>query len=101
MRVLAVEHEADYLSARRFNDCIAEVSDDVEVLVHVEDAFVRPDFIWQHVKWHVLATESLVSGAMFEGDHETWDPAACERGRLFDATGQPVECDYRQFGRRA
>lgn len=95
MKTLSVFHEADYLSAKRFNQCVASASKSTDVFVHVEDAIVRPDFIWQHVKWHMQATPSLVSGAMFEGETVTWDLTASDPDRRYlSPDGDPVECDY-------
>jgi GT2 family glycosyltransferase len=95
MRVLSVFHEADYLSAKRFNQCVASASKTSSVFVHVEDAIVRPDFIWQHVKWHLQPIASLVSGAMFESETLTWEIAASDPDRRYlSPTGEPVECDF-------
>lgn len=95
MKILSVDHEADYLSAKRFNQCVASASPLTDVFVHVEDVIVRPDFIWQHVKWHMQSVPSLVSGAMFEGEIVTWDLAASDPDRRYLApNADPVECDF-------
>jgi glycosyltransferase involved in cell wall biosynthesis len=95
MKVLSVFHEADYLSAKRFNQCVARASESAEVFVHVEDAMVRPDFIWQHVKWHLQSVPCLVTGAMFEGLKLTWDITASDPDRRYlSLDGDPVECDF-------
>lgn len=95
MTTLSVQHEADYLSAKRFNQCIALSSSYTEVFVHIEDVIVRPDLIWQHVKWHLLPASSLVSGAMYEADTISWDLSASDPDRKYLSTdGAPVECDF-------
>jgi glycosyltransferase involved in cell wall biosynthesis len=95
MKVLCVFHEADYLSAKRFNQCVSAASEATDVFVHVEDAIVRPDLIWQHVKWHMQPIACLVSGAMFEGKTLTWDIAASDPDRRYlSRSGDPVECDF-------
>lgn len=95
MKILSVTHEADYLSAKRFNQCIAAAHPQTSVFVHVEDAILRPDFIWQHVKWHLQPDPSLVSGATFEGETVTWDFNACDPDRRYlTIDGSPVECDF-------
>ena len=95
MKVLSVYHEADYLSAKRFNQCVAYASGITDVFVHVEDVIVRPDFIWQHVKWHIQPAPCLVSGAMFEGETVTWNLTASDPDRRYLAPdGDPVECDF-------
>lgn len=94
MRVLAVKHEAHYLSAKRYNQCIAAASQETKVFVQVDDVRVRGDFIWQHVKWHLQEGDFLVTGAKFEGETETWDLAACRRGYLAGPDGSAVECDF-------
>jgi glycosyltransferase involved in cell wall biosynthesis len=95
MKVLSVHHEADYLSAKRFNQCVAAASAATAVFVHVEDAILRQDFIWQHVKWHMQPVPSLVSGAMFEGETVTWDLTASDPDRRYlSPDGVPVECDF-------
>jgi glycosyltransferase involved in cell wall biosynthesis len=79
---LRCEREGDYLSARRWNQCIAACSPRTDVLIQIDDVLVRPDFIRQHVKWHEGGGDFLVTGAKFEGDEETWDLASCRRGKL-------------------
>lgn len=90
LTVLRREHEADYLSARRWNECIIAASSR-EVLVQVDDVRVRQDFIERHVAWHTSGVLSLVTGAKFEGDQETWDLATCRRAHLSpDGTAQEI-----------
>lgn len=81
-------HEADYLNAKRWNECIAAASPDTSVFIQVDDVRVRPDFIAQHVKWHLEPNHNLVAGAKFEGDSETWDLASCRRAHLAGEDGQ-------------
>ena len=83
MTARSVAHEADYLSARRFNQCVALASPRTSVFVHIEDVIVRPDLIWQHVKWHLLPTPSLDSAAMYEATNVTWDLALSDPDRRY------------------
>lgn len=95
LKIISVPHEADYLSAKRFNQCVSAAAPRASVFVHIEDAVVRPDFVWQHVKWHIQPTAVLVSGAMFEGDTVTWELEACDPDRRYlSLDGRPVECDF-------
>lgn len=87
LRVLRREREGDYLSAKRWNECIAAAAPTHQVLIQVDDVRVRPDFVDRHVRWHSGEQLTLVTGAKFEGDRETWDPASCRRARLAGADG--------------
>jgi GT2 family glycosyltransferase len=81
------QHEADYLNAKRWNECIAAADPATEVFVQVDDVRVRPDFLHQHLKWH-HETGAVVTGAKFEADEETWDLAACRRSHLAGPDGE-------------
>lgn len=94
MLVLSYEHEADYLSARRWNQCIAAASEQTEVFIQIDDVRVRADFIGQHAKWHGKGDQHLVTGAKFEGQSETWELSACQRGRLAGADGAAAETEF-------
>jgi glycosyltransferase involved in cell wall biosynthesis len=82
VKVIACAHEADYQSARRWNQCIAAASSQAEVFVQVDDVCVRPDFLRRHTAWHAGPGPVMVTGAKFEGDEETWELASCRRGGL-------------------
>jgi glycosyltransferase involved in cell wall biosynthesis len=95
LRVIACHHEADYLSARRWNQCIAAGSTQTEVFIQIDDVRVRPDFIRQHTKWHAQeGPQFIVTGAKFEGPTETWDLSACRRGRLAGPGGIAAEVEF-------
>jgi GT2 family glycosyltransferase len=81
------QHEADYLNARRWNQCIAAADPSSEIFIQIDDVRIRPDFVHQHLKWH-QETGAVVTGAKFEGDEETWDLAACRRSLLAGPDGQ-------------
>jgi glycosyltransferase involved in cell wall biosynthesis len=85
--VLRSQHEADYLNAKRWNQCIAAASAATTVLIQVDDVRLRPDFIAQHVKWHHGPELTVVAGAKFEGEVLTWDLDACRRARLAGTDG--------------
>jgi glycosyltransferase involved in cell wall biosynthesis len=85
--LLLRHHEADYMSAKRWNECIAAADPSSKVLVQVDDVRVRQDFLQQHLKWHSQA-HTVVTGAKFEGDEETWDLAACRRAHLAGPGGE-------------
>ena len=93
LRVLSCVHEADYLSAKRWNQCISASSALTEVFIQMDDVCVRPDFIRQHTKWHALGPQFLVTGAKFEGQSVTWDLSACRRGRLAGPGGRATEIE--------
>ena len=93
LKLITVVHEADYLSARRWNQCIASAHPQTSVFIQIDDVFMRPDFIIQHVKWHLKGLNYLVTGAKFEGNTETWDLGSCRRAAL--ATNrQPTEIEH-------
>jgi glycosyltransferase involved in cell wall biosynthesis len=94
MIVLAGIHEDDYLTGTLYNRCIAAANSHSEVLIQIEDALVRRDFVRQHVKWHVGVEQFLVTGAMFEADAETWSLHTCRRSCLTNSEGAPVICDF-------
>lgn len=87
LKSLLREHEADYMNAKRWNECIAAADPSSEVFIQVDDVRVRPDFLRQHLKWHQLA-DTIVTGAKFEGDEPTWDLAACRRSHLAGPEGE-------------
>lgn len=76
------EHEAHYLTARRWNECIAAADPNTRIWIQVDDVRVRPDFVARHVQWHTDGILRLVTGAKFEGDAETWSLEHCRRGVL-------------------
>ncbi|MFI7026806.1 glycosyltransferase family 2 protein [Micromonospora sp. NPDC049900] len=76
------EHEAHYLTAQRWNECIAAGDPDTQIWIQVDDVRVRPDFVERHVAWHTGSRLRLVTGAKFEGDEETWSLSSCRRARL-------------------
>ncbi len=89
VRLIAGVHEKDYHHAALFNRCIAAASGDAEVFIQAEDVNLRPDFIRQHVKWHVLDRPHVVSGAKFEGESETWSISDCKRHSLAGVDESP------------
>ena len=94
MVVLSCEHEADYMSAKRWNQCIATSSPQTEVFIQIDDVCLRPDFIRQHVKWHTEDPNILVTGAKFEGQKETWDLSSCRRRHLAALGGKANEIEF-------
>jgi glycosyltransferase involved in cell wall biosynthesis len=82
LRLLRRSHEAHYLSAARWNECIAAASPETSVLIQVDDVRVRPDFVRAHAAWHAGRGLMLVTGSKFEGDTETWDLVHCRRAHL-------------------
>jgi glycosyltransferase involved in cell wall biosynthesis len=86
-------HEADYQSARRWNQCIASASPESAVFIQVDDVRLRSDFITKHMHWHTSPALRLVTGAKFEGDVETWDPSSCRRAHLAGPNGTAGEVE--------
>lgn len=93
MKVLSCSHEGDYLSARRWNQCIASSSPQSQVFIQIDDVRVRTDFIRQHIKWHAQGPWFLVTGAKFEGPSEVWGLPACRRSSLAGPQGKAVEVE--------
>lgn len=91
IRVLRREHEADYLSARRWNECIAAADPATSIFVQVDDVRVRADFVRRHAAWHRGPRLHLITGSKFEGDDPVWDLTACRRGHLAGPGGQAGE----------
>ncbi|MEV5600307.1 glycosyltransferase [Streptomyces sp. NPDC052299] len=91
VRVLRREHEADYLSARRWNECIAGSDPETAVFIQVDDVRVRPDFVRRHAAWHIGPGLTVVAGARFEGDEMTWELNTCPRAHLAGADGEARE----------
>jgi GT2 family glycosyltransferase len=87
LKSLLREHEADYLNAKRWNECIAAADPASEVFIQVDDVKTRPDFLRQHLKW-LQHPGTVVTGAKFEGDEATWDLAACRRAHLAGPEGE-------------
>lgn len=87
MIVLRREHEDDYLSARRWNECIAAASTESQIFVQLDDVRVRPDLISRHVGWHSDGRLRVVTGAKFEGGSETWELPNCRRHSLAGSDG--------------
>ena len=87
LRLLRREHEADYLSARRWNECIAAADPVSAVLVQLDDVRARPDLIERHARWHADSALRMVTGAKFDADVERWDLASCARGHLAASDG--------------
>ena len=94
MRVLSCVHEADYMSAKRWNQCIAACSPQTEVFIQIDDVRLRPDFISQHIKWHIRGNRFLVTGAKFEGLTETWDLSTCQRSHLAEPDGKARQTNF-------
>jgi GT2 family glycosyltransferase len=93
LTLLHRDHEADYLSALRYNDCMRAADPASRVFVQLDDVRVRPDLIRQHLKWHTSEQIHVVTGAKFEGDDQTWDLSSCRRAHLAgpDGSARPVE----------
>lgn len=51
LKVLRREREGDYLSGKRWNECIAASAPTHQVLIQVDDVRVRPDFVDRHIRW--------------------------------------------------
>lgn len=85
--VLRREHEDDYLSARRWNECIAAASVESQIFVQLDDVRARPDLISKHVAWHSDGRLRVVTGAKFEGNRETWELGTCRRHHLAGPDG--------------
>lgn len=94
LTILCSERERSYMSARRWNQCLAAGSKDSPVLIQLDDVRVRPDFIRQHVKWHRGGRPTLVTGAKFEGPDETWCLSACRRSSLAGPGGAAREVEH-------
>lgn len=93
LTVLAREHEDDYLSARRWNECIAAASRESTVLIQLDDVRVQPDLVSRHARWHADGCPRIVTGARFDGDDPTWSLSSCARGHLADLDGSAREVD--------
>ena len=94
MLVLDCAHEADYLSAKRWNQCIAAASPASQAFIQIDDVRVRPDFIRQHMKWHEQNPWLIVTGAKYEGPTETWDLSSCRRASLAGPNGEANETAF-------
>src|ERR1700736_3536910 len=53
VQMLSVEHVRDYHSSLRWNQCLGAASPTTSVFIQLDDVRLRPDFIHQHVKWHL------------------------------------------------
>lgn len=93
VNVLRRVHEADYLSARRWNECIAASDPASSVFVQVDDVRLRPDFVRRHVAWHTEPGLTLATGARFEADEITWDLESCPRAHLAGPDGKARQTD--------
>lgn len=82
LRVLSTHHESDYLTALRYNQCVAEANPETEVFIQVEDSRLRCDFIRCHADWHQSRNDVIVTGPKFEGWEVTWNLEDCPRGHL-------------------
>ena len=91
VKLLHYQHKDHYLSARRWNQCIQAAESKAEVFVQTDDVRVRPDFVTQHVKWHLGQDDWLVTGAKFEGDSVSWDLSKCRRRLLAGLDGTASE----------
>jgi hypothetical protein len=93
--VLVEEHEYDYQSSRRWNQCIAATSPQSRVLVQIDDVRLRPDFLSRHAEWHAAHRLRLVSGAKFESTAQepTFEPSTCRRNGL-SADGGAALCPF-------
>lgn len=91
LTLLAETHEADYLSARRWNQCIAAAAARSRVFIQVDDVRVRPDFVERHAEWHRKSGLRVVSGSKFEGPEGTWALESCRRAHLAGPGGTASE----------
>ncbi len=80
--LIGCRHTQNYMSAARWNRCIAAASNDTSIFVQVDDIVARPDLIREHTKWHADGATRVVSGAKFEGEAPTFELAACRRAGL-------------------
>jgi glycosyltransferase involved in cell wall biosynthesis len=94
-KLIEAEHEADYESARLWNAGLAAAAEQTAVFVQVDDVRLRPDFVREHVKWHLDDRLRLVTGPKVEGPglEPVWDPATCKRQAL-SPRGRPVRCNF-------
>jgi glycosyltransferase involved in cell wall biosynthesis len=91
LTLIAETHEADYLSARRWNQCVAAAAPHSQVFVQVDDVRVRPDFVARHADWHAGPGLRVVTGSKFEGSAETWALESCRRAHLSGSDGTATE----------
>jgi GT2 family glycosyltransferase len=87
VKLLRCQHLGDYLNAKRWNQCVKAAEYKTAVFIQVDDVRVRPDFIMQHIKWHLGTDDWLVTGAKYEGDSIAWDLAMCRRSSLAGRDG--------------
>jgi glycosyltransferase involved in cell wall biosynthesis len=92
---LVEEHERDYQSSKRWNQCIAATSPRSTVLVQIDDVRLRPDFLSRHAAWHAGDRLRLVSGAKFEttAREPSFELSTCRRGVL-SADGSATLCPF-------
>lgn len=93
LRVLRRTHDADYLSAQRWNECIGSAPDS-SVFVQVDDVRVRRDFVRAHARWHNGDGSVVVAGPKIEGDEVTWDLSRCARAHLAGPNGEARETPH-------
>ena len=91
LTICSIPREDAYMSARRWNQCIALSSSQTEIYIQIDDVLVAPDLIQQHVKWHIDNVPTIVTGAKFEGDEELWELASCRRSQLAGTGGEARE----------
>ena len=84
------EREGAYLSARRWNECIASACDS-PTIIQVDDVRIRPDFVRRHVDWHTTGPRRVVTGAKFDADDLTWELSHCRRAHLAGPDGEARE----------
>lgn len=87
-------HTADYLSAKRWNQCIAYGFQNTDVFIQIDDVLTQPDLIRQHIKWHLQSQDFLVTGAKFEGKEENWLLSTCLRANLANQDGGAAEIPF-------
>lgn len=85
--LVGCRHERHYMSAARWNRCVAAADPRATVLVQVDDVVARPDLLRRHAAWHADGLMRVVTGAKFEGPEPTYDLATCQRGALALAGG--------------
>jgi glycosyltransferase involved in cell wall biosynthesis len=80
--LVGCRHERHYMSASRWNRCVAAADPRASVLVQVDDVIARPDLLRRHAAWHADGRLRVVTGAKFEGPDPTYDLATCVRSAL-------------------
>ncbi len=93
-----------YSHAALFNELLRLADPDSQVFIHIEDVRLKPDFIRQHIKWHVQGPPKLVTSPMCEGQEITVEINACSRWNLMSMSGidaQAYRCCFQSVFAKA